>query len=126
MNQVDQERLNAKNTPPRDPSTSPILSNMPVRPMQQGTLLSRVWTFFWHALHSMIEKMRRKRVPQLRQMSMVECGFACLAMILSYYGRKTSISELRLRYGVGRDGLSAMALVRAARNYGMRLRAQTC
>jgi ATP-binding cassette subfamily B protein len=116
---VDQESLHSKNTPRRDPTTSPNLSDMPVRQMQQGTL----WTFFWHALHSMIEKMRRKRVPELRQMSMVECGFACLAMILSYYGRKTSISELRMHYGIGRDGLSAMAIVRAARHYGMRVRA---
>ncbi|GCE05960.1 peptidase domain-containing ABC transporter [Dictyobacter aurantiacus] len=66
---------------------------------------------------------RAKRVPLLNQMSMVECGAACLAMILSYYGHKTSISEVRERCGTGRDGLSAFAIVTVARSYGLRARA---
>ncbi|MFL5653170.1 MAG: peptidase domain-containing ABC transporter [Ktedonobacteraceae bacterium] len=123
MKHVDQESLHSESTPRRDPATSPGSSDMPMRQMQQSALLSRVWTFFWHALHAMIQKMRRKRVPQLSQMSMVECGLACLAMILTYYSRKTSISELRTHYGVGRDGVSALGIVRAARHYGMRVRA---
>jgi ABC-type bacteriocin/lantibiotic exporter with double-glycine peptidase domain len=57
------------------------------------------------------------------QMSAVECGAACLAMILNYYGRKVSISELRERCGIGRDGLSALSIVRVARDYGLRVRA---
>lgn len=56
-------------------------------------------------------------------MSEVECGAACLAMILQYYGRKTSVSEIRDRNGIGRDGLSALAIVKAARSYGLRVRA---
>jgi ATP-binding cassette subfamily B protein len=63
------------------------------------------------------------RVPQVTQMSEVECGAACLAMILQYYGRKTPVAEIRDRYGVGRDGLSALSIVKAARNYGLRVRA---
>src|SRR5947209_3019726 len=123
MKHVDQESLQSKNTPGRDPIRSPIMSDMPVHQTQHGTFLSRVWTFFQHALHAMIRKIRRKRVPQVSQVSMVECGLACLAMVLTYYGRKTSISELRMHYGVGRDGLSALGIVRAARHYGMRVRA---
>ena len=65
----------------------------------------------------------RKRVPVLLQMSEVECGAACLAMILRYYGRKTSISEVSERAGIGRDGLSALGIVKTARGYGMRVRA---
>ncbi|QBD75903.1 hypothetical protein EPA93_07725 [Ktedonosporobacter rubrisoli] len=65
----------------------------------------------------------RRRVPAMLQMSEVECGAACLAMILRYYGRKTSISEISERYGVGRDGLSALNIVDAARDYGLRVRA---
>jgi ATP-binding cassette subfamily B protein len=65
----------------------------------------------------------RMRVPQVLQMNEVECGAACLAMILQYYGRKTSVAEIRDRYGVGRDGLSALSIVKAARNYGLRVRA---
>ncbi len=66
---------------------------------------------------------RKRRVPVLLQMSIVECGAACLAMILSYYGRATTVAEIRERCGVGRDGLSALNLVKAARSYGLRVRA---
>lgn len=118
---IEQESLHAKNTP--GPTTSSDLPDGSARQMQHSTLLSRVWVFFWHALHALIQKMPRKRVSQVSQMSAVECGFACLAMILTYYGRKTSVSELSTHYGVGRDGLSALGIVRAARNYGMRVRA---
>ncbi|MTD53751.1 peptidase domain-containing ABC transporter [Amycolatopsis pithecellobii] len=71
----------------------------------------------------MIQIVRRQRVPEVRQMSEVECGLACLAMVLNYYGCRISLSELRTRSGVGRDGLSALDIVQAARRYGMRVRA---
>ena len=70
-----------------------------------------------------MQKVGRRKVPQMMQMSAVECGAACLAMILSYYGRPTSISEIREHCGIGRDGLSAQSIVRAARDYGLRVRA---
>ena len=66
---------------------------------------------------------RKARVPVLQQISMVECGAACLAMVLSYHGRKTTVSEVREQCGVGRDGLSALSIVKSARKYGMRVRA---
>ncbi len=75
----------------------------------------------------MISKLLRgfpqRRVPLLLQMSAVECGAACLAMILRYYGSKISIAEIRQRYGVGRDGLSALSIVTAAQEYGLQVRA---
>ncbi|MBV9256747.1 MAG: hypothetical protein JO215_01880, partial [Ktedonobacteraceae bacterium] len=66
---------------------------------------------------------RKSRIPVLQQISMVECGAACLAMLLSYYGRKTTISEIREQCGIGRDGLSALGIVKAARKYAMRVKA---
>ena len=66
---------------------------------------------------------KRRRVPVQQQISIVECGAACLAMLLSYYGRQTTISEIREHCGVGRDGLTALSIVKAARTYGMRVRA---
>ena len=71
---------------------------------------------------SLIRKLWRRRVPVLGQMSMVECGVASLAMVLSYYGRKTSVAEVGTKWSVGRDGLSGRGLVQAARSYGMRVR----
>lgn len=67
----------------------------------------------------------KKKVPVIIQTNAVECGAACLAMILSYYGRQISISEVRERCGIGRDGLSALGLVKAANAYGLRTRALT-
>ncbi|MFL5702924.1 MAG: cysteine peptidase family C39 domain-containing protein, partial [Ktedonobacteraceae bacterium] len=66
---------------------------------------------------------RRRRVPEMQQMNATECGAACLAMILNYYGYKASVAEVRQYCGVGRDGLSALTIVKAARNYGLRARA---
>jgi ATP-binding cassette subfamily B protein len=65
----------------------------------------------------------RRRVPVLTQMSATECGAACLAMVLSYYGHKTSVAEVSNDCGVGRDGLSALSIVRAARSYRLQVKA---
>jgi len=40
-------------------------------------------------------------------------------MILGYFGYSTSVRELRETFAPGRDGISAGALVRAARSYGL-------
>ncbi|WP_233097640.1 peptidase domain-containing ABC transporter [Dictyobacter vulcani] len=67
-------------------------------------------------------KRRWRRVHELRQMSAVECGACCLAMILNYHGCTVSVSDVQDLCGVGRDGLSALAIVKAARQYGLRVR----
>lgn len=61
----------------------------------------------------------RRRPPLILQASSAECGLACLAMILGYFGHSASVRELRETLGPGRDGISAGALVRAARRYGL-------
>ena len=63
---------------------------------------------------------RRRRVPVLLQMSPLECGAACLAMILTYHGRETSVSECRDDCGAGRDGATALAIVEGGRRLGLR------
>ncbi len=64
-----------------------------------------------------------KRVPIIIQMTPNECGAACLAMVLTYYGRETTINECRHYLDSGRDGLSARAIAQAARWLGLRVRA---
>ena len=64
-----------------------------------------------------------KRVPVILQMTPNECGAACLAMVLTYYGRETTISECREYLDSGRDALSARAIAQAARDLGLRVRA---
>ncbi len=66
---------------------------------------------------------RRRRVPEMRQVTAVECGAACLAMALNYYGYATSVSEVQEHCGVGRDGLTALEIVKSAQKYGLRVRA---
>jgi len=67
--------------------------------------------------------MPRSRVPVILQMNAVECGAACLAMILSYFGRKTRIEECRRKCDAGRDGVTAQTMLAAAREFGLRTRA---
>lgn len=67
--------------------------------------------------------LKRGRAPVLLQATTTECGAACLAMIVSYHGRAVSVSECRHRFGVGRDGVKAKALLEAARDFGLRARA---
>lgn len=77
---------------------------------------------FWERLLATGQLLRQPRVPQILQMSAVECGAACLAMILGYYGYRTTVAEIREQCGIGRSGLSIRVLARAAQTYGLRVR----
>ena len=61
----------------------------------------------------------RRRVPFIPQIEVTECGAACLTMVLAYHGHHAPLSELRQTCGVSRSGADALALVRAARRYGL-------
>ncbi|WP_310741515.1 peptidase domain-containing ABC transporter [Microbispora sp. H10670] len=65
--------------------------------------------------------MNRLRV--VLQNTQTECGSACLAMVLHHHGHRTTVTELSSRLGVGRDGLSARAIVAGAREHGLTAKA---
>ena len=61
----------------------------------------------------------RAKVPVVMQLETLECGAACLAMVLAYYEKWIPLEQVRRDCGVSRDGSNARNLLRAARNYGL-------
>ena len=64
----------------------------------------------------------RRTIPFIWQMEDTDCGAACLAMVLGYFGRRVDLRELRELTGTGRDGVTALSVVTAARACGLRAR----
>ncbi|MEV0388665.1 cysteine peptidase family C39 domain-containing protein [Nonomuraea sp. NPDC050643] len=64
-----------------------------------------------------------RRVPVVLQNTETECGAACLVMVLCHHGHRTSLLQVSERLQVGRDGLSAKAIVDGAREHGLKARA---
>ncbi|MCR4807820.1 MAG: NHLP family bacteriocin export ABC transporter peptidase/permease/ATPase subunit [Lachnospiraceae bacterium] len=59
------------------------------------------------------------RVPVVMQLEALECGAACLCMLLAYYDKWIPLEQVRSDCGVSRDGSNARNILAAARNYGL-------
>jgi ABC-type bacteriocin/lantibiotic exporter with double-glycine peptidase domain len=66
---------------------------------------------------------KQVKVPVIMQMEALECGAACLAMIMAYYGKWVPSEQVRADCGVSRDGSKAVNILKAARAYGFDARA---
>ncbi len=63
---------------------------------------------------------RRTPVPTVLQMEALECGAACLCMILGHFGQFVPLATLREETHVSRDGTTALQVARVARSRGLR------
>ena len=59
------------------------------------------------------------KVPVIMQMEALECGAACLAMVLAYYGKWVPLEQVRIDCGVSRDGSNMKNVYLAAQSYGL-------
>jgi len=59
------------------------------------------------------------KVPVVMQMENMECGAACLAMVLAYYDKWVPLSTLREMCGISRDGAKMSTLAKSARKMGL-------
>lgn len=60
------------------------------------------------------------KVPVVIQLEALECGAACLTMVMSYYNKWIPLEQTRSDCGVSRDGVSAKNILRAARYYNFK------
>ncbi len=59
------------------------------------------------------------RFPFIKQHDSMECGVACLTMILQWYGKHTSLSSVAEQCPPTTEGVSLSGLAQTARRYGM-------
>jgi ATP-binding cassette, subfamily B, bacterial len=72
------------------------------------------------AIEKLVFSRRRQRVPFVQQTTASDCGAASLTMVLAFHGKYLRLDEVRKVTGFGRDGADALAILSAARVFGLR------
>ena len=64
-----------------------------------------------------------RSIPFVQQMQWTDCGAASLTMVMAFHGKAARLAEVRDAMGIGRDGVSAKAILETADRYGLQGRA---
>ena len=80
----------------------------------QGSLLER-----FPALKSIGERLWRRRIPYVAQVTQADCGAACLAMVLGYWGRQVALEEVHSAAGLTIHGITARGILEAGQRLGL-------
>jgi ATP-binding cassette subfamily B protein len=73
----------------------------------------------WPALKKLGFAGGMRSVPFVQQLEWTDCGAASLCMVMAYHGKEVKLAEVREAMGIGRDGVSAKAILDTAERYGM-------
>lgn len=60
-----------------------------------------------------------KKIPFVPQHDESDCGVACLASLLLYYGKYVSLRKIREHCGTDRDGTSGYGILKGAEHFGL-------
>lgn len=66
--------------------------------------------------------MAPNRVPSIMQAEAVECGIACLAMVMGYHGHEVDLAALRRRFSVSLKGTTMKTIALMAQKVGLSAR----
>lgn len=75
-----------------------------------------------HSTNSDFSLFLRRSPPVILQAEAAECGLACLAMVLSFHGHRTSLSELRRRFSMSLKGATLQSVMNMADAMGLSAR----
>jgi len=70
-----------------------------------------------------VRKRANRQTPLRFQSDVSECGAVALSIILEYFGVWVPLYEVRRACAVARDGTSALDIIKAAKNYGLKAKA---
>jgi ATP-binding cassette, subfamily B, bacterial CvaB/MchF/RaxB len=69
---------------------------------------------------------QRRHIETIRQTEITECGLACLAMILNYYGYHENLGHLRRRFPPSLKGQSLKDIIHYSAQFGLTSRPVKC
>ncbi len=74
----------------------------------------------------MLSLKKNRKVPTVIQGESSECGLACIAMLLCYYGQEVELKDLRKLHQVSSRGLDLSTLIKIADQHDLDTRAIRC